>query len=144
MREYMDIGETMTEVLRWILKTVIAISEGVGPNSRSLDDGGNSVYVANRISWTPSTIITGGSLFTEWSIYRFYYDSDEGALKAVLDNGSGFVSVISYFFPTLKLEALASLPWWSQPLSQRSRPVMTTHTIQGRGFLSIQFQKVFI
>jgi len=97
-----------------ILPIIIVIS-GCAEDISSLNGGGgifnpgNPVNIPTQINWTPPTLNSDGSLFTDLSKYRLYYGPDQGSLSAVLDIDSAGVAITSYVFSTVDQETLASL-----------------------------------
>ena len=109
MIEYIDVDKTMTKLLGFIIPIALALSGCAGPEGVISEGDDGSVTVPNRISWTPPTLNTDGSLFNDLSTYRLYYGSDGGALNAVLDIDNEGASFTSYTFSTAELKALTSL-----------------------------------
>ena len=97
-----------------ILPIIVVIS-GCAEDISSLNGGGgilnpgNPVIIPTQINWTPPTLNSDGSLFTDLSKYRLYYGPDQGSLRAVLDIDSAGVAITSYVFSTVDQETLASL-----------------------------------
>ena len=109
MIEYIDVDKTMTKHLGLIIPIALALYGCAGPESVISEGDHGSVTVPKRISWTPPTLNTDGSLFTDLSKYRLYYGPDQGSLGALLDIDSEGVAITSYVFSTVELETLASL-----------------------------------
>ena len=98
----------MTRTLIWILPIIIIIS---GCGSSESSNGGiafNPADVPKQLNWTPPTLNTDGSLFTDLSKYRLYYGPNEGSLKAVFDIDSAGVAITSYTLTTADQNTLAS------------------------------------
>jgi len=94
----------MTKLLGLIIPIALALSACGGSGG---SDG--SATVPKMISWTPPTLNTDGSLFTDLSMYRLYYGTDKGSLNAVFDIDNEGASFTSYTFSTAELKTLTSL-----------------------------------
>ena len=104
-----DADKSMTKHLGLIIPIALALSGCAGPESVISEGDDGSATVPKRISWEPPTLNTDGSLFTDLSIYRLYYGSDEGSINAVFDIVNEGASFTSYTFSTAELEVLTSL-----------------------------------